>query len=619
MGRTRPLALTAALALASAATAATSNDPKTVSGPLGEAAAVRLDTVTAGARRLHALAGVGDVNGDRRPDAAFLIEQRSEPGGDAPVRAAELVLNEPGVRRVRLGERSSGVVRLEAPEDGVIAAVDGAGDVNGDGVGDVVVGVTTVEPADQSSAFLVFGSQDLRSRRLGEAGAAEVRIASEADMTIETSVAGLGDVNGDGRSDIALAGTPRTAGQGSRPARAFVVYGQSSPGEVRLAGADYPGFEIEPPDADTRRAYVARVGDVSGDGLSDVGVAFDGGRPVIDIVFGGGSERRIALGSSPAAGVRVEPGSERFDGAGDVNGDGRADIVVGRPNGFAPGTCEGCGPDYNPPGAAFVVLGGAAGSVNLQSPGSRGFRMDGPNDAAEDIGVSVAGVGDANADGFDDVLVAGSGRALAYLVRGARGLGTVDLARSSGRVAQFVWGEKGPAPGAAAVSDVGDWTRDGLPDMLINLTRGHPNDAAYVLSGFRFGTCRNELAGRSGRDALRGSISGDRLVGRSANDTLEGLSGADCLDGGRGKDVLRGGAGHDRLRGGRGSDRLFGGDGHDVLVDRAGRSAVFAGNGRDRIDTRNSRRDVVDCGPGADVARVDQIDRPRRCERVRRS
>jgi Ca2+-binding RTX toxin-like protein len=98
-----------------------------------------------------------------------------------------------------------------------------------------------------------------------------------------------------------------------------------------------------------------------------------------------------------------------------------------------------------------------------------------------------------------------------------------------------------------------------------------------------------------------GSARADRLTGTAGADVLYGLGGNDVLRGGKGNDVLYGGRGNDVLDGGPGLDRLYGGPGTDTL--RA----------------RDGRRDVVDCGPGRDVAYVDRIDRVSGCERVVRS
>ena len=102
--------------------------------------------------------------------------------------------------------------------------------------------------------------------------------------------------------------------------------------------------------------------------------------------------------------------------------------------------------------------------------------------------------------------------------------------------------------------------------------------------------CGKRLAGGPANDRLLGTGAGDRISGRGGADRLLGRGGTDCLRGGAGNDLLVGGGGADRLRGGA---------------------------GRDRIWARDGARDVVSCGPGRDVARIDERDVARGCERVR--
>ena len=132
------------------------------------------------------------------------------------------------------------------------------------------------------------------------------------------------------------------------------------------------------------------------------------------------------------------------------------------------------------------------------------------------------------------------------------------------------------------------------------------------------GACANVRRGTGARDTLSGTPFGDALLGLGGADLLSGLAGDDCLSGGPGADRLNGGPGSDRLRGGGGNDALAGGRGRDRLTGGGGRNNLSGGAGNDRVDTRNRRRDRVDCGPGRDRARVDRSDRVRRCERVRR-
>ncbi|HVX32318.1 MAG TPA: calcium-binding protein [Solirubrobacterales bacterium] len=100
---------------------------------------------------------------------------------------------------------------------------------------------------------------------------------------------------------------------------------------------------------------------------------------------------------------------------------------------------------------------------------------------------------------------------------------------------------------------------------------------------------------------LIGTRRADRLAGTPEDDLIRGLAGADTISGRAGDDHLLGGPGADRIIGGPGSDLLVGGAGADV------------------IHAEDGERDVVDCGPGTDVAYLDAGDRATHCERTRRS
>jgi RTX calcium-binding nonapeptide repeat (4 copies) len=102
----------------------------------------------------------------------------------------------------------------------------------------------------------------------------------------------------------------------------------------------------------------------------------------------------------------------------------------------------------------------------------------------------------------------------------------------------------------------------------------------------------------------------DRLSApRNSWGSLGGGAGDDVLTGGRQRDFLFGGDGNDHLRGTAGADLLSGGSGRDM---------IFGGRGRDRINSRDSRRDTIRCGAGADRAKADRQDRLRGCEVIRR-
>ena len=139
-----------------------------------------------------------------------------------------------------------------------------------------------------------------------------------------------------------------------------------------------------------------------------------------------------------------------------------------------------------------------------------------------------------------------------------------------------------------------------------------------ILNDLRPGRCQNIVEGRRGTDILTGSAAGDLIIGRQDIDFLFGLDGADCIRGERGGDIIDGGDGDDLLDGGSGDDEIKGGDGDDRIYGRRGRNRYNGGAGADRIYARNGRSEIVECGAGLDLVKVDRTDRLRRCELVTR-
>jgi hypothetical protein len=130
---------------------------------------------------------------------------------------------------------------------------------------------------------------------------------------------------------------------------------------------------------------------------------------------------------------------------------------------------------------------------------------------------------------------------------------------------------------------------------------------------------REVIAAGAGDDRISAGGGRDLVCAGAGNDRVRRGPGNDRLLGQAGNDTLSGGAGRDVLNGGQGNDRIFGGPGKDRITPGPGRDRVAAGAGRDRIFSRDSRRDVIHCGPGHDIAKVDAVDRTRRCETVIRA
>lgn len=218
-------------------------------------------------------------------------------------------------------------------------SVAAAGDVNGDGFDDVIVGapLATNGQVSEGQVFVHFGSASGLS--VAPSWSAE---SNQALANFGISVAGAGDVNGDGYDDVLVGAFGYDAGQ-SNEGRAFLYFGGAS----GLSAS--AGWTVESNVANALLGGSVRgAGDVDGDGFDDVIL---GAR--------GGSEARVYLGaaggpSSPPAWIVASAATDQFgssvSSAGDVDGNGSSDVIVGAP--------QFDGPE-NDEGAAYVYLGNA--------------------------------------------------------------------------------------------------------------------------------------------------------------------------------------------------------------------------------------------------------------------
>ncbi len=338
-------------------------------------------------------------------------------------------------------------------------AVSGAGDVNGDGVDDLLIGAPQADPDgyESGTAYVVLGGATVGSSGTVELGTLDGTNGYRLNGTLDYDYAGrsvsdAGDVNGDGFDDLII-GAPRADADAEDAGIAYVVFGEddfSSNLQLNvLNGSD--GFRLEgaATDDNTGRA-VSGAGDVNGDGFDDLLVGapdatsngyYDAGAAYV--VFGGatvGSGGTVALGSLDGSDGFVLNGSAEGEsvgravsGAGDVNGDGFADLIIGAPE---------AAPNGENTGAAYVVFGGAgvgsSGTIELGSlTGSAGFVVAGVAED-DDAGFAVSGAGDVNGDGFADLLVGARGAdpngnyeaGAAYVVFGGGMVGSSGIDRA---------------------------------------------------------------------------------------------------------------------------------------------------------------------------------------------
>ncbi len=351
------------------------------SSGLSTTASTFLEPDQTGADFGFSAAGAGDVNGDGYDDV-IVGAYRYDNGQ-----------TDEGVAFVFHGS-SSGIATTAATtlEENQADAqfgysVSTAGDVNGDGYSDVIVSARyyTHGQSYEGAAFVYHGS----SSGINSTYAAFME-ENKAAANMGRSVSCAGDVNGDGYSDVIVGADNHTNGQANEGA--FYVYHGSSTGINTTAATS---VESNQSSANLGR-FTSCAGDVNGDGYSDVivgAVNYDNGETDEGVVFVyHGSSSGIS--STPTTTLEEDQAGASFgqcvSSAGDVNGDGYADVIVGAIYYDNGQTDEG---------AAFIYLGSSSGlSTNAD------VRLE-ADQADANFGQAVAGAGDVNGDGFSDVIV----------------------------------------------------------------------------------------------------------------------------------------------------------------------------------------------------------------------
>jgi Ca2+-binding RTX toxin-like protein len=311
----------------------------------------------------------------------------------------------------------------EAAYDASGFSVASAGDVNGDGFADLIVGAFDADPngSNTGASYVVFGKASgfgatLNLSSLDGTNGFQINGEAASDFS-GCSVASAGDVNGDGFDDV-IVGASGADYNGSRAGVSYVVFGKGSGfgATLELSSLDGAnGFQINgEAEGNFCGHSVTSAGDVNGDGFADLIVGAFGAAPngfysgASYVVFGkaSGFAAMLELSSLDGKNGFQINGEAAYDesgcsvaSAGDVNGDGFDDLIVG---------AYGADPNGNRSGASYVVFGKASGfgaTLELSSlDGNNGFQING--EAASDYsGISVASAGDVNGDGFDDLIV----------------------------------------------------------------------------------------------------------------------------------------------------------------------------------------------------------------------
>jgi hypothetical protein len=323
---------------------------------------------------------------------------------------------------------------------------------------------------------------------LGARGTSPVRVDSSRSRVIRirhaSPVGPAGDVNGDGFADVIV-----RRGQQREPATLYVVFGAGSRVPVDLARLRSRGFAIIGADCctDTLRSAV-RIADVNGDGRDDLGVLSSMTANHLEttttwVVFGKADSRPIALTFTNAGAYAIDKSVgtrdtdvDKVARAGDVNGDGVADFLVAAPA------------NNGHAGTVYAIFGARERRrIDVSMLRNAGFAIDGAH-AWQELGRSYLGpAGDVDRDGFGDVLFTGRDGigAEVWLVYGSR---------DSGRLTVGNIGERGFRLGvprgdnSLEVAAGGDVDGDGRVDLLVGnpLAAGEDGDVVvYSLKAVR--------------------------------------------------------------------------------------------------------------------------------------
>ena len=361
----------------------------------------------------------------------------------------------------------------EAASDTASYSISSAGDVNGDGYDDILIGAPANDDAgsDVGAAYLIYGSASpLTSASLSTA----VEFTGEAAWdTVGQSVSSAGDVNNDGYDDI-LVGAAYNHDGGSDAGAAYLIYGSSTllTSASLSTAVEFTGEAS----GNVSGSSVSSAGDVNNDGYDDILIGAYGNDDAalnagaVYLIYGSGT-LLTSVSLSSAVEFTGEAASDfagsSVSSAGDVNNDGYDDILIGAHSN------DDAGSDA---GAAYLIYGSSEEFISASLSTAIEFTGTEEIDYA---GKSVSSAGDVNGDGHDDLLIGaawindiGSDAGSAYLIYGSD---TALTSTSLSTADEFI-GEAASDWAGRSVSSAGDVNNDGYDDILIGATNN--DDAA---------------------------------------------------------------------------------------------------------------------------------------------
>ncbi|NBC34352.1 MAG: hypothetical protein GVY13_16870 [Alphaproteobacteria bacterium] len=464
----------------------------------------------------------GDINGDGIDDliigAYFAGANGQEDTGESYVVFGSRDGFDPVIDPADLDGTNGFVLRGLVAYDFFGDSVSGAGDINGDGIDDVIISASRADPDGRDGAgqsYVVFGSAagfgaavDLSG--LDGSNGFTLNGANAYELS-GVSVSGAGDIDGDGVDDLIIGTQGASPGDRNAAGQSYIVFGSAAGFDASLDLASLDGsngFTVNGINPFDYAGYsVSGAGDINGDGLDDLIIG------AYRAQYAAGASY-VVFGSSAGFGATLDladlDGTNGFtlngkdagdqagrvvSGAGDINGDGIDDLIIRAPDADPMGRDDA--------GESYVVFGSTTGfgaTLDLADlDGTNGFALIGATPGESSFGVSASGAGDVNGDGFADLIIGArdavnldgeieAGKAYVVFGSGAGFDPVVDLADIDGLNGFTLYGSDADDAAGTSVSAAGDVNGDGVDDLVIGATRADPGGRdgageAYVIFG----------------------------------------------------------------------------------------------------------------------------------------
>ena len=376
----------------------------------------------------YSVSGAGDFNGDGLDDI-ILASRKADPNGNTDFGICYIIFGKSiDIADIDLAslDSANGFRILGAANDGRTNwKVGGRGDINGDGFSDVIISSQYVHKAGRSDAgtsYVIFGKASnfaeidlsILTAPLGFA------IFGKSGSHSGTLVATVGDFNGDGYDDFVIGAALGDLNGRTNSGTSYLIFGKSSGYtniDLLYLTPDH-GFTVSGADAQDLSGHaVSYAGDINGDGFDDVIIGANGADPnsrtnagISYVIFGKASNfTNIDLANLAIdQGFRILGASGgdnsglSVSGAGDVNGDGYSDIVIGAYLADQNSRIDS--------GASYIIFGKSSGFTDIDLANlslQQGFKILGAA-AYDQSGCSVSIAGDFNGDGYADIIIGAS-------------------------------------------------------------------------------------------------------------------------------------------------------------------------------------------------------------------